>query len=179
MEVGPVSHAGELMPYYVWLCVNAVFLIASFVLIWFFRLSDSLAIVLGQFAAQAAIVLFLVNVNMYFIFLVIRKSRERSVKIRLSRLSRRAMKWHIPIALTGSMLILIHASIMLKTLGETIGYVHGKMISGYLSLMLLALTVFAGWLRRLRASGTRRKFHLVSALVFAAAFIVHLFFPLQ
>ena len=123
-------------------------------------------------------VLFLINVNMYFIFLVIRKSTKRNVKVTLAKIARRMMKSHITIAVTATSIILIHASIMLVQLGPILGYLHPKLVSGYVAILLLALTLVGGYRRYRKASGFRRKFHLSMALIFAVLFTIHLFLPL-
>jgi hypothetical protein len=132
-------------------------------------------VVVSQFLGQAAILLFFININMYFIFLVIRKTSLRNVKIRLAKFSRQMMKFHIPIALLGTILILGHAGINLKVLGPIFGYTHLKLVSGYFSFLFLLIVLYAGYLRHLKASGFRRKFHLVSAMVFFAMFLLHMF----
>jgi hypothetical protein len=165
------------MPYYVWIIINVLFIIVSALYIWTFHPYDSSVILFGKLFAQLAIILFLINVNMYFIFLVIRKSKVRNVKISLSKLSRKMMKAHIPIALAGTSLIVIHAGIMLFQLGEIIGFIHPKMITGYIGMFLLSITLFAGILRHKKSSGFRRKFHLTMAMIFTGVFIFHLFLP--
>jgi hypothetical protein len=165
------------MPYYVWIIINVLFIIGSVLYIWGAHSYDSTVILLGKLLAQLAILLFLINVNMYFIFLVIRKSKVRNVKVALSKLSRKMMRAHIPIALAGTSLIALHAGIMLFQLRNNRIF-HPKMITGYFAIFMLALTLFAGVLRHKKASGFRRKFHLTTAMIFAGMFIIHLFLPL-
>jgi hypothetical protein len=166
------------MPYYVWMIVNGLFILGSALYIWMFQPYHSTVVLFGKSFAQIAIILFAVNINMYFIFLVIRKSKNRSMKVRLSKMARKMMKAHIPIAIIGTSLIVLHAGMMALELGKEIGFFHPKMLTGYLGVLLLVLTLFAGWLRHKKASGFRRKFHLTMALIFGGVFIVHLFFPL-
>jgi hypothetical protein len=166
------------MPYYVWMMANGLFILGSALYIWMFQPYHSTVVLFGKLFAQIAIVLFAVNINMYFIFLVIRKSKNRAVKVRLSKMARKMMKAHIPIAIIGTSLIVLHAGMMALELGKEIGFFHPKMLTGYLGVLLLVLTLFAGWLRHKKASGFRRKFHLTMALIFGGVFIVHLFFPL-
>ncbi len=142
--------------------------------IWVFRPHDGSLAVIGQVLAQAAIILFLVNINMYFIFLVIRKTTIRKVKIRLAKFSRHFMKWHIPIAICGTAAITGHAVINITQFGPLIGFTHLKLLTGYLALAMLSLTLFAGLLRHKKASGFRRKFHLTAAMTFLGIFIIHM-----
>jgi hypothetical protein len=166
------------MSYYIWLLINGLLLIISTIYIWLIRPHDSTLIVSGQLIAQIAIIFFLVNVNMYFIFLVIKKSKQRKIKVGLSKIARKMMKSHIHLAIFGTSLILIHGCIMLWKLGSVIGFLHLKMITGYIGMILLTLTLFGGYRRHRKASGFRRRFHLVMALIFAVVFIIHLFLPL-
>ncbi len=162
----------------VWLSLNLLVILGSALYIWVARPHTAFAVTLGQLFAQMGILFFLVNVNMYFIFLVIKKTPRRQVKISLARLSRLLMKGHIPFALFGTTLILLHAGLMLTIASRIVGFAHPKMLSGYLSFLLMALTLLTGYRRYRKASGFRRKFHLVAALVFACVFLVHLFLPL-
>jgi hypothetical protein len=166
------------MSYYAWIGLNVLFVIVTGLYIWLFQDEHSVSIITGQFLAQAGILLFLVNVNMYFIFLVIRKARVRKLKISLAKVSRKMMKAHIPIAIVGTAFVSVHAIIMLNELGYRIGFFHGKLVSGYLSIVFLVLTLFAGYLRHKKSSGFRKKFHRISAFTFTFTFTMHLFFPL-
>jgi hypothetical protein len=166
------------MSYYIWIIINGLLLVCSSIYIWLVRPHDSIIIISGQLIAQLAIIFFLVNVNMYFIFRVIRKAKKRSIKVNLSKIARKMMKSHIHIAIIGTSLILLHGIIMLWKLGEPIGYLHPKMLTGYLGILMLSLTLISGYRRHRKASGFRRKFHLTMALIFATVFIIHLFFPI-
>lgn len=165
------------MPFYLWVTSNVIFIISSFLYIWIINPHPSLLVKTGQLFAQIAIVLFLLNVNMYFIFLVIRRVKKRKLTVKLAKLSRKLMKTHVYTGLIGASLIVIHGAIMLTTLGEVISFTHIKMVTGYLSIILLFITLFAGYLRRKKSSGFRRKFHQSSALIFCLIFVIHLFLP--
>jgi hypothetical protein len=159
----------------VWMILNVILIIGSLVYIWVFRPHDSTLIVTSQLLAQIAMILFLINVNMYFIFLVIRKTSQRKIKISLAKFSRHFMKWHIKIALTATFIIIGHALINLMKIGPVIGYTHIKMLTGYLALTLLTVTLLAGYSRHKKATGLRKKFHRVIAMVFAVIFLIHMF----
>lgn len=47
------------------------------------------------------------------IFLIIRKSKSKPVKVKLAKISRKLMKLHISLAISGTSLILTHALLML------------------------------------------------------------------
>lgn len=166
------------MPYYIWIIINTLVICVSAFYIWFINPHPSFIILTGQFFAQIAILLFIVNINMHFIFLVIKKAKSRKLKIMLSKFSRKMMKLHIPMGIIGTSFILLHAAIMLTQLGGVSGYFHTKMVSGYVAVLLLALTLFGGYRRQKKASGFRRKFHMIMAFIFGSIFMLHLFLPI-
>jgi hypothetical protein len=55
------------MSYYVWIFINVLFINVSALYIWMVRPYDSSVVLIGKLFAQFAIILFLINVNMYFI----------------------------------------------------------------------------------------------------------------
>ena len=159
----------------IWTVSNVIIITGSIIYIWLLSPHDNTLIVFSQFLAQIAMVLFIFNVNMYFIFLLIRKAKQREVKIRLAAFSRYFMKWHIKIAITSTLLIIGHAWINLFQLGPVIGYDHFKMLMGYISFIFLLITLFAGYLRKKKATGFRKKFHRVAAMIFTVSFFIHMF----
>ncbi|RKD21707.1 hypothetical protein BEP19_13830 [Ammoniphilus oxalaticus] len=165
------------MKHIIWIAINVLFLLVSTIYIWVFQKPDTLFIGAGALLGQVAVVLFLINVNMYFIFLVIRKSTKRNVRVTLAKIARRMMKRHITIAVLATTIILIHAFIMLTQLGPLIGFFGPKMISGYVGLVVLTLTLIGGYRRHRKATGFRRRFHLTMAMIFTAVFVIHLFMP--
>ncbi|MDM5329176.1 hypothetical protein [Neobacillus sp. CF12] len=166
------------MPHRLWIGVNSILIVFSVIYIWFFRPHDSSLVIVAQLLAQMAMILFLVNINMYFIFLVIRKSSVRQIKIRLAKFSRVMMKWHISIAVTATTIIIGHAAINLYEVAPAVGFGNLKLVSGYLALLILALTLSAGYLRHKKSSGFRRKFHLMTAMAFFLLFLIHMFIPI-
>jgi len=110
--------------------------------------SDSNLILLSKILVQVAFILLLINLNMYFIFLIIRKSKRRDIKIRLAKISKRMMKYHVAIAVTASLLVLLHAGIMVYDYYENL--TEGKIISG-IFLSLFYRFFYSGTLRRKKA----------------------------
>ncbi|NRD80948.1 hypothetical protein HPT25_26855 [Bacillus sp. BRMEA1] len=159
----------------IWTVSNVLIIISSILYIWLFSPHDNTLIVISQLFAQIAMVLFIFNVNMYFIFFLIRKTKQREVKIRLATYSRYFMKWHIKMAITATLFIIGHAGINLFKIVPVIGYVHFKMLMGYTSFILLLVTLFAGYLRHKKASGFRKKFHRVIAMLLTVSFFIHMF----
>lgn len=156
-----------------WLISNALFIFL--VIFWSFwnREYSSPTIVAGKSFAVIAVILFIINVNMYFIFLIIRKSKVKGVKKTLALFSRKMMKLHVPIAITATALICIHAFIMISY--HPLEILDVKKISGILAILILSVHLFSGWLRRKKASGFRRLFHLRMAFIFLTFFLIHTF----
>jgi hypothetical protein len=162
----------------IWTFANVVLVLLSIIYIWFLRPHDNTLIVISQFLAQIAMILFVFNVNMYFIFLIIRKTKQREIKIRLATFSRYFMKWHIKIAITATLLITAHVLINFFKMGPLIGYENIKMIMGYSTFIFLMITLFGGYLRHKKASGFRKKFHRTIAFVFIVLLLIHMFIPI-
>ncbi|WP_264803954.1 hypothetical protein [Cytobacillus sp. NCCP-133] len=155
-----------------WLGLNI--LTVLLILLWSWHQGcDSNQILLGKVLAQAAFILFLINLNMYFLFLLIRKSKIRKVKVTLAKTSKRMMKYHIAIAIPASMLILIHAVIMISVRLEDLW--QAKAVSGIATLIVLSVLIFSGMLRRRKSTGKRRKFHYMLAFLFFVFVFLHVF----
>ncbi|NSL52223.1 hypothetical protein [Calidifontibacillus erzurumensis] len=156
-----------------WIISNTAFILL--VIIWSFWHRDYVSpiIVFSQSFAVIAVVLFLININMYFVFLIIRKSKVKEVKKTLALFSRKMMKFHVAIAITATALIIVHAILMISF--HPIELFAIKKASGLLAMVILAVHLFSGWLRRKKASGFRRLFHLRMAFIFLFFFLVHIF----
>lgn len=110
---------------------------------------------------------------MYFVLLLIRKGKDRNVKIKLAKITKLMMKFHIPIAITAVVLILLHAMMMVNIHFQQLQNL--KIGSGALAFMVLMILLFSGQLRNLKASGFRRKFHYIMAFIFFGFIIIHIF----
>lgn len=167
------------MYYYIWIAINALFILGSAIYIWTVQPHDNFLIVVGKSFAQIALFFFIFNVNLHFVIKIIRKTRKRNLAILLATIIRKLMKGHVAFAIIGTTLIIIHSGLMMRQLGPVIGYDHLKMITGYISILMLVVTLFGGYRRRRKATGFRRRFHIVTALTFGAAFTIHLFYPVS
>jgi hypothetical protein len=155
-----------------WLLVNALTIVL--IIGWsFFQGFTSYYMLSAKIISQISFVLFLVNVNMYFVLLLIRKGKDRLVKIKLAKISKQMMKFHVPIAVTGVVLIVIHGSMMLTKHFQKLQNL--KIVSGSIATLVLMVLLFSGGLRKLKASGFRRKFHYKMAFIFFGFMIVHIF----
>lgn len=155
-----------------WIGFNSLLILS--VLIWSWQKEFiSAPIALAKVLSQMALILFLLNLNMYFVFLIIRKSRVRKVKMILAKGSRKAMKLHIPIAVSASAFILIHAILMIT---KHPAYLTSfKFLSGFLAISMLLLLLFTGYRRHFKATGFRRRSHIVMAFVFIMSALLHIF----
>lgn len=152
-----------------WITFNI--LIVVIILVWSaYQGYDNNTVLLGKLFSQAAFILFLVNVNMYFVFLFIRSTKVRNVKIKLAQISKRMMKYHIPIAVTATTLVMIHSILMLSVHLWNI-----KTASGALAVFGLSILLFSGYLRRKKATGKRRRFHYSMAFAFLGIVLIHIF----
>lgn len=152
-----------------WLIIN----VCIVVIILFWSISqgyDNNSVLIGKLFSQVAIILFLINLNMYFVFLFIRRTKVRNVKIKLAKISKKMMKYHIPIAFTATTLIAFHAILMLMVHNWNI-----KTASGVLAVLGLSILLFSGYLRRKKATGKRRKFHYTMAFIFFGIALIHIF----
>src|SRR5690625_4531064 len=104
----------------------------------------------ARFVAQVAIILFLIDVSMYFFFEGMRQSKTRARKVTIAKATRYFMRVHIPFALIGAGLILIHAVLMLTL--HPLSILHLKKLSGVIALLLLILLVINGYQKRRRTS---------------------------
>ncbi|MBP2242796.1 hypothetical protein J2Z40_003377 [Cytobacillus eiseniae] len=155
-----------------WLIMNGLTIII--IVLWsLYRGYESNYILIGKIISQAAFILFLININMYFVFLLIRKSKIRKVKIQLAKISKKMMKFHIPIAITATVLIISHAAIMITAHQEQLW--KAKTITGAVAFSLLVLLLYSGLLRRWKASGKRRRFHYTMAFIFLGFVLFHVF----
>ena len=155
-----------------WLTINLITVIT--IIFWsLYQGYDSNYILIGKMIAQAAFILFLINVNMYFVFFLIRKSKVRNVKVKLAKISKRMMKYHIPIAVTAASLIIAHAMIMIAA-----HFDHPwitKTTSGMITMCLMLILMYSGLLRRWKATGKRRRFHYVMAFLYIGFVFIHIF----
>lgn len=156
-----------------WLIGNTLFILLIISWTIWKREYSSPIIIAGQSFAVMAVILFLININMYFIFLIIRKSKIKEIKKKLALFSRKMMKLHVPIAITAASFISIHAILMLSF--HPISILDIKKLTGIAALGVLLVHLYSGWLRSNKASGVRRKFHLRMAFVFLFFFLVHVF----
>lgn len=156
----------------IWLITNLLLIIGM--IIWsYLHETIGFALKTATLFSQASVILVLFNINMYFIFLLIRKVKNRKTKITLAKISRVIMRYHVPIAITATSLIVLHITfILMNTSFDTSNI---KMWFGLIAATCLLFTLFAGYLRKQKASGRRRKFHIITAFIFLLFVLQHIF----
>jgi hypothetical protein len=155
----------------IWIIINAIIVLAM--VVWSFLHETDGITQYATFFSQVAVVFILLNINMYFIFLIIRKSKRRKVKLTLAKLSRKIMKLHVPIAILATSLICIHILLIIRN--AQLDFANMKMLTGLIATCTLILTLFAGFFRSRKATGIRRKFHIFSAFFFFLLVLLHIF----
>lgn len=162
------------MSYWYWFFGNILFLTLISLYIALFNPVRSDIISFAKLTATVSIFLFLTNASMFIIFMTIRKTKSKQVKLFFVKLSRKVFKFHIPIAITATSLVSFHAFVMVFYKGAVINYFDLNVMFGVIAYLLLIFTLIAGYYRYRRASGLRKKTHRYLALSFVTAFIIHL-----
>jgi hypothetical protein len=156
----------------IWLIVNITIILGM--IVWsFLHETDGPILQMATVFSQLAVILVLLNLNMFFIFLIIRKSKKRKVKLTLAKISRKVMKLHVPIAISAASLIIIH--IVFIVLSIPFDLTKPKLLTGFMAAVGLFFTLIAGYRRSKRASGARRKAHILTAFAFFIIALVHIF----
>jgi predicted anti-sigma-YlaC factor YlaD len=156
----------------IWLVVN-FFIIIGMVVWSLLHETDGLVLQMATIFSQLAVILVLLNINMYFIFLIIRKTKKRKVKLTLAKLSRKVMKVHVPIAISAASLIILHIIFIIFSIPFDL--TKPKLLTGLLAVIGLFFTLLAGYLRSKKATGNRRKYHIMTAFIFFIVALVHIF----
>jgi predicted anti-sigma-YlaC factor YlaD len=156
----------------IWLVVNLIIIIGM--VVWsLLHETDGLVLQMATIFSQLAVILVLLNINMYFIFLIIRKTKKRKVKLTLAKLSRKVMKVHVPIAISAASLIILHIIFIIFSIPFDL--TKPKLLTGLLAVIGLFFTLLAGYLRSKKATGNRRKYHIMTAFIFFIVALVHIF----
>ncbi|MBB6454022.1 MFS family permease [Salirhabdus euzebyi] len=114
----------------------------------------------------------LLNWNMHSLFSEIRREKKRERKIKIAKIARKIMPYHMTIGLMALLLITIHVSLIFTE--YAFNWQHTKMVSGLLALLALFAQVISGWMRRRRATGKRRRVHLRLGFVLFFSIVVHI-----
>jgi DMSO/TMAO reductase YedYZ heme-binding membrane subunit len=95
------------------------------------------------------------------------KGRTRKTLVMFTRIY---IRFHIAIAIIGTLMIIFHASLMLTIIPINSPYA----LTGLLTLLGLLGVLITGYLRKRRSSGKRRRYHRYMAFLFIILVIIHL-----
>lgn len=155
-----------------WIGLNSILIVI--ILKWSWQKEYiSAAVSISKIFSQLSVVLVLMNLNLYFVFLIIRKTNVRKVKVKLAKFSRKAMKLHIPIAVSAVAFIIIHAILMMMNHPHYL--TSAKFVSGYVAIFLFIMLLITGYLRHLKSTGLRRRSHFITAFTFFTFVLIHIF----
>jgi membrane-anchored protein YejM (alkaline phosphatase superfamily) len=111
---------------------------------------------------------FLLAFLLYLLLYSISHLPKSILRGRLVVFTRVYIRFHIAISIIGTILIVLHVTIMASVMPIT-----PKTITGLLALIALFSVLFTGYLRKRKSSGKRRKFHRYMAFLFIAFVIMH------
>ena len=126
---------------------------------------------IGTVTGYTALALILINVSLYFLFLWIRKSKNRPLQMKLAKIARIWMKTHRPIAAIAFFILLIHSGIAINKFELYSVNVITGLAAGIIFLLLLT----SGYIRNQKATGKRKKAHRLTAFIFLFFVILHVF----
>jgi hypothetical protein len=121
---------------------------------------------LGRFAIIYFLIAFLLYIFLYAIS-HLPKSRTRKKLVIFTRVY---IRFHIAIAIVGTVIIVLHATMMLSII--PIKSPHA--LTGLLTLLGLLVVLITGYLRKRKSSGKRRRYHRYMAFLFMVFVIIHL-----
>src|SRR5690625_4840705 len=117
--------------------------------------------------------LFLFNWTRNAVFATIRKTGDRSVKIRLARMSKKIMPWHRWVGTLSFIIILLHGAAVLHLYGFNAGSM--KVLTGLLASVNLLALVLSGWYSLLIRHNLRtRRLHFGLGLTMFILTALHL-----
>jgi hypothetical protein len=117
---------------------------------------------------KLAIIYFSLAFLLYlFLYLIshLPKSKLRRILVVFTRIY---IRFHIALAIIGTLLIAIHVIIMASIVPSSV-----NAITGFFALLALVTVLFTGYLRKRKSSGNRRRFHRFMAFLFIGLVIIH------
>lgn len=115
---------------------------------------------------------FMVNWMRHAMFSTIRSDISRKTKIKLAKISIRAMPFHKWTGTIALLFIIVHMILIIRLYGfQTDNF---KMMFGLMASIMLFLTVILGWFRWLRTTVRRRIWHLSLAFTLFYLVIIHI-----
>jgi hypothetical protein len=125
---------------------------------------------LAKILADTAIVYFTIAFMLYPCLYAISHTRSKPIRRKLVIFTRVFIRFHIAVAIVGIFWIILHASWMLTLIPIN----SPKAITGLLTLLGLIGVLLTGYLRKVKSSGKRRRYHRYTAVLFILVVIFHL-----
>jgi hypothetical protein len=120
--------------------------------------------------AHFAIIYFLIAFLLYVFLYGISHLPKSQTRKNLVMFTRIYIRFHIAIAIIGTIIIVLHATLMLTIIPITSPHA----LTGLLALLGLLTVLITGYLRKRKSSGKRRRFHRYMAFLFIVLVIIHL-----
>lgn len=115
----------------------------------------------------------LINWNMHALFSKIRHLTNRKQRIKIANYARKLMPIHHITGIIGLIFIITHFLLVFLSYGTFA--IQFKFLSGLFAFMALLIVSISGWMRRVKATRTRRLFHLYAGMVLYFLILVHIF----
>jgi cation transport ATPase len=135
-----------------------------------FLSSNPVGYKLAKTLANFAIIYFAIAFLLYLFLYGISHLPISRTRKRLVTFTRIYIRFHIAVAIVGTIFITLHATLMLSIIPIT----SQTAITGLLTLISLIGVLFTGFLRKRKSSGKRRRFHRYVSFLFVSFLVIHL-----
>ena len=154
---------------YKWLTFNTILFLFG---IWFGIILPFPYIHKAVIFAVIGLFFILFNWSFHGIFLEIRTIQNRKRKVKLAKIAKKIMPFHMYTGLTAFLFVTIHVVLIIESYGFQ--WRSTKMITGVIAFTVIIAQVTSGILRKLKATGKRRRFHLRNAFLLFFAIFIHI-----
>ncbi|HLR65263.1 MAG TPA: hypothetical protein VK075_07545 [Pseudogracilibacillus sp.] len=149
-----------------WFYINSFFIILVIISILQGPMYDA------KWIGFIAFLFFMFNWMRHAMFATLRSKMARKKKIKLAKLSKKAMPWHRWTGTAAALFAVIHGLMMIHTFGfQTNNF---KMMFGLMALVIIVLTVLTGWWRLMRTTVRKRLIHLTLAFTLFYLLVFHI-----
>jgi hypothetical protein len=120
--------------------------------------------------AHVSILYFCIAFILYLFLFAISHLKESSGRKALVMFTRVFIRFHISMAIVGTGLIVLHAALMLTIIPTQ----SPLLLTGLLTLLGLLGVLITGYLRKIKSSGKRRRYHRYLSFLFILLVIIHI-----
>jgi hypothetical protein len=138
--------------------------------IFLFFLKEPFNYALAKRMAQLSVAYFITAFSLYIFLYTIGKLSKSKARRNLVLFTRIFIRFHIAIAIFGTALITIHAIWMLRLMPIQSPFV----LTGLITLLALMAVLISGYLRKLKSSGKRRRYHRYLSILFIILVVIHI-----